>query len=1076
MFSSVRRIFRSKSQLDKTGDAKEKPTPEPSPKPVTQARTTFFYSGIQTFHSTESDNIDIVFIHGLKGDCQKTWTDKTSGSPWPKTLLPLEVKTARVLTYSYDSTVTGKEDAPSQNRISNHAYNLVTALASLRQSDNTNERPIIFICHSLGGLVCQDALVTAKQRSEQHLQDIVNFTRGVIFLGTPHHGSSLAKIGELVSRSVGLIKETNSDIVQVLTRDSEVLARIQDSFQALLMTRRKDEATMIEITCFYEELPTKKFGVIVPKHSAILPGHISIGIHKNHAEMTKFSNSEEPGFVAICGELKRWMKRIQQTQSTPKKHTPATYCLVPYTFNPGFVGRSEILDLLKTQLGDLEPQSHARGHRRAALYGLGGVGKTQIALSYAYWTQEVSQDTSVFWIHASSVEKFSEGYASIANECRIFGHEDATFNALSTVRDWLESKESGKWLLVIDNADDMQLFFPHNEPSKLKANTESGMAQFIPQCPHGNVLITTRNMQVGSRLTKGKFPIEVGKMDENEATQLLRQGLQEGDESEKTLVELSSRLEFLPLALVQAAAFIQENSITVGEYLELLDGSQNDLVELLDEEFETVGRGSDTPRAVAQTWMLSFQQIERQYLFASELLSLMCFFDRQKIPLDFVDFYARETLPTESNTKLQLVKALGVLKAFCFIRAEKGGDHTMHRLVQLVTRTWLARKGRIAEFTRHAFSAVSDFYPYAEFDDAEWWKEDMATCTAYLSHARSVLEAQIIETEEDRLIRASVLHRVGSFFRFQGRYRESESLQREGLSIRRELLGEEHLQTRVTISDLAGSLADLGRFEESDKLLKGLIETLRRLYGDDHEETLNAMGNLAVHLAHQGKEEESHALLIQVVESKKRILGEEHISTIEAMDNLAVGLEEEEGAEMQRRVVEVKIKVYGEENPSTLHSKANLATILFHMGGTNLSEAEDLQLEVYETRKRVLGKENPDTLRIMNDLGRSWVLIGQSTMYTRHLYPDVDILGDAKSLLEECVGHREKLFGADHVDTVETRQVLDECLEAIEAAEAFEAEAKAKAEAEARGETEGQLVMGLGEQENIRDYDIGVSK
>ncbi|RBQ64734.1 hypothetical protein FVER14953_11283 [Fusarium verticillioides] len=565
-------------------------------------------------------------------------------------------------------------------------------------------------------------------------------------------------------------------------------------------------------------------------------------------------------------------------------------------------------------------------------------------------------------------------------------------------------------------------------------------------------------------------------MDENEATQLLRQGLQEGDESEKTLVELSSRLEFLPLALVQAAAFIQENSITVGEYLELLDGSQNDLVELLDEEFETVGRGSDTPRAVAQTWMLSFQQIERQYLFASELLSLMCFFDRQKIPLDFVDFYARETLPTESNTKLQLVKALGVLKAFCFIRAEKGGDHTMHRLVQLVTRTWLARKGRIAEFTRHAFSAVSDFYPYAEFDDAEWWKEDMATCTAYLSHARSVLEAQIIETEEDRLIRASVLHRVGSFFRFQGRYRESESLQREGLSIRRELLGEEHLQTRVTISDLAGSLADLGRFEESDKLLKGLIETLRRLYGDDHEETLNAMGNLAVHLAHQGKEEESHALLIQVVESKKRILGEEHISTIEAMDNLAVGLEEEEGAEMQRRVVEVKIKVYGEENPSTLHSKANLATILFHMGGTNLSEAEDLQLEVYETRKRVLGKENPDTLRIMNDLGRSWVLIGQSTMYTRHLYPDVDILGDAKSLLEECVGHREKLFGADHVDTVETRQVLDECLEAIEAAEAFEAEAKAKAEAEARGETEGQLVMGLGEQENIRDYDIGVSK
>ncbi|KAL5588577.1 hypothetical protein FOBRF1_015105 [Fusarium oxysporum] len=1044
MFSFVRRIFRSKSKSDKTCNAKEKPTPEPSPKPVTQTRTTFFYSGIQTFHSTEIDDIDIVFVHGLKGDCQKTWTDKSSGNPWPKTLLPLEIETARILTYSYDSTVTGKDDVPSQNRISNHAYNLVTALASLRQSDNTTERPIIFVCHSLGGLVCQDALVTAKQRSEQHLQDIVNFTRGVIFLGTPHHGSSLAKIGELVSRSVGLVKETNSDIVQVLTRDSEVLARIQDSFQALLMTRSKDEASMIDITCFYEELPTKRFGVIVPKHSAILPGYISIGIHKNHAEMTKFSNSGEPGFVAICGELKRWMKRIQQTQSMPQLHSHVAQCLIPYTINPGFVGRSEILYLLKSQLGDAESQPQSKGHRRAALHGLGGVGKTQIALSYAYWIQEVSQDTSVFWVHASSVEKFSESYANIANECRISGHEDPTFDALSTVRDWLESKQSGQWLMVIDNADDMQLFFPHNDSSKLKANTESGMSQFIPQCPHGNVLITTRNMQVGSRLTKGKFPIEVGKMDEHEATQLLRQGLQQADETEKDLLELSSRLEFLPLALVQAAAFIQENSITVCEYLELLDGSQDDLVELLNEEFETVGRDSDTPRAVAQTWMLSFQQIERQYLFASELLSLMCLFDRQKIPLDFVDFYAREKLPPESNVKMKLVKALGVLKAFCFIRSEKGGDHTMHRLIQLVTRTWLVRKGSIAEFTRHAFSAVSDFYPYASFDDAEFWLEDMTTCTAYLSHAKSVLEAQIIETEEDRLIRASVLHRVGSFFRFQGRYREAESLQREGLSIRRELLGEEHIETLVTISDLAGSLADLRRFEESDKLQRGLIETLKRLHGDENEKTLDAMSNLAVHLSQQDRNDEAIVLDRHVLQVRKRILGEEHIDTIQVMDNLAVRLEGEEAEELQRRVVEVKIKILGKEHPSTVHSKANLAMTLFN--GDELGEAEDLFLEALEANKKILGEDHPTTLRVMANLGSVWLLLGQMFLNERHLYPDVDMLGDAKRLFEECLGLRMKRLGPDDSETIETRELLDECLEALEVADLIDAEAAAEAE------------------------------
>ncbi|KAF5723452.1 hypothetical protein FMUND_1835 [Fusarium mundagurra] len=1023
MLSSVRRVFRSKPKPDKPPTLKEKPVPQPSPAPIAQTRTTFLYSGIQTFHSTESDNIDIVFIHGLKGDCQKTWTDKTSGSPWPKTLLPLEIETARVLTYSYDSTVTGRDHVPSQNRISNHAYNLVTALASLRQSDSTNERPIIFICHSLGGLVCQDALVTARQRSEQHLQDIVNFTRGVIFLGTPHHGSSLAKIGELVSRSVGLIKETNSDIVQVLTRDSEVLARIQDSFQALLMTRSKDEATMIDITCFYEELPTKKFGVIVPKHSAILPGYISIGIHKNHAEMTKFSNSEEPGFVAICGELKRWMKRIQQPQSKPREHSHVAH----------------------SQLGDLEPQSHGRGHRRAALYGLGGVGKTQIALSYAYWAQEVSQDTSVFWVHASSVEKFSEGYTNIANECKITGHEDPTFDVLQVVQDWLESKESGQWLMVIDNADDLQLFFPQTESSKMKQSTDKSLSQFIPQCAHGRVLITTRNMQVGSRLTKGKYPIEVGQMSDQEACQLLRQGIRQEDESEEDLIQLSSRLEFLPLALVQAAAFIQENSITIKEYLELLDGSENDLVELLNEEFETVGRDADTPHAVAQTWMLSFQQIERQYPFASELLSLMCLFDRQKIPLDFVDFHARENLPAGSNTKLQVVKALGILKAFCFIRAEKGGDHSMHRLIQLVTRTWLVRKGSIAEFTRHAFSAVSDFYPFADFDEVEWWFEELTQCTNFLSHANAVLKAQIIETEEDRLIRASLLHRVGSFFSHQGRHREAERLRREGLEIRRELLGEDHQETRVLISDLAGSLAELGAYEESDRLLTDLIKTLKRIHGDEDEETLDAMANLSVHFSKQGRIDEAIALDRQVLEVRKRTLGEEHRETIRVMGNLAVNLDGEEAEELQRRVVEVNIKTMGEEHPSTAHSKANLGMIYFNKD--KISKAEDLFLEAFEVDKKILGEDHPTTLQVMSNLGSVWLLFGQKFLNDRHLYPDVDMLGDAKRLFEECLKLQTKRLGPDDSETIETRRLLDECLEAMEVADLMDAEEKAQMEA-----------------------------
>lgn len=1020
MLSSLRRVFRTKSSLE--SKTKEKPASEPSQNPLDRKRTTYLYSGVHILHKSEKDDVDIVFVHGLKGDCYKTWKAGNTTEPWPKTLLPLELGTARILTYSYDSTVTGKGDVPSQNRISNHAQNLLAALATLRQNDDTSERPIIFVCHSLGGLVCQDALVMAHERAQQHLEDIANFTRGVIFLGTPHRGSSLAKIGELVSRSYGMIKETNTDIVRVLTEDSEVRARIQDGFLSLIKMRSKNEASMIDITCFYEELPTKRLGLIVPKHSAILPGYTAIAIHRNHAEMTKFSSSDEPGFQYVSGELKRWMKRIQQNPSKFQKQAVAHF-MVPYTHNADFVGRSEILELLKSQLGCLDTASHNTEHRRAALYGLGGVGKTQVALAYSYWFHGVSKDTSIFWIHASSAERFSEGYAKIAKQCNIPGFQDSGFDALTSVRDWLESKDSGKWMIIIDNADDMQMFVPQTED----ATKDRSLGQFIPDCANGTVLITTRNMQVGSRLTKGKHPIEVGKMDEHESTQLLRRGLQHGDETLMDLLQLSSRLEFLPLALVQAAAFIQENCIPVSEYLELLNGSENDVVELLSEEFEVGGRDSDTPRPVAQTWMLSFQQIKRRYPFAGELLSLMSWFDRQAIPLEFLEFYGEGKKRAESNIRMQLVKALGVLKAFCFVRAELGGNYNMHRLVQLVTRTWLTREGTVTVFAREALLAVSEFYPYGAF-------EDIATCTAYLAHATSALRAPMVESEEDRLLRASMLHRLGGYYLYQGRYNEAEKLQEESIAIRTELLEEDHPETLVVMSDLAATLCDQYRLDEAEALEVRIMETWKRTRGEEHYQTLDAMSNLAVTLSSQGRPGEAEVLNRHVMEVRKRILGEEHSDTLISMNNLSMTLvtqeQHKEATEMLRHVLEVQKRIQGPEHPATLLSMSSLARSLFSQG--DLGEAEELHKEVMDMRKRILGEDHPMTLLGMQYLADTWRYMGE--LCNPDMPIRIEVIGDALALYKECARLREQLLGPEHADTQEACTGLEVCQELLDRA------------------------------------------
>ncbi|KAK3897175.1 sesB-related regulatory [Staphylotrichum tortipilum] len=274
-----------------------------------------FPTGIKTLYSPDDGTIDIVFVHGLTGNRDITWTARDMTDPWPKSLLPFTLTTSRILTFGYDAYVADWRGVVSQTRIANHAWNLLTSLASYRENDRTNERPIIFVCHSLGGLVCEDALVTSRQRSERHLQSILHSTRGIIFLGTPHHGAGLAKWAELISRSIGLVKQTNSNIIKVLRRDSEVLARIQQSFHTMVMARSREGLPRIEISCFYEELPLLGVGLVVPQDSAILPGYIPIGIHSNHTDMTKFTSTDDPGFVAVCGELRRWIRDIEAVET-----------------------------------------------------------------------------------------------------------------------------------------------------------------------------------------------------------------------------------------------------------------------------------------------------------------------------------------------------------------------------------------------------------------------------------------------------------------------------------------------------------------------------------------------------------------------------------------------------------------------------------------------------------------------------------------------------------------------------------------------------------------------------------------
>ncbi|KAH8734057.1 hypothetical protein BGZ61DRAFT_504150 [Ilyonectria robusta] len=685
---------------------------------------------------------------------------------------------------------------------------------------------------------------------------------------------------------------------------------------------------------------------------------------------------------------------------------PVKY-IVPYTSNPDFVGRAEILNKLKDRFGDTQ-QTGATSQARVSLYGLGGVGKTQIALAHVFWLQETCPQTSVFWVHASTTERFRQAYGSIAKECHIPGHNDPKADVLMLVKSWLEKKNHGKWLMVIDNADDAQLFSsqPAGTATTNEPKNKQNLARYLPECAHGAILITTRNKQVGVRLTKGQQPIEVLCMDKNESEHLLRAKLSDTTAASDDLLMLADRLENLPLALAQGAAYIQETSITVAKYIQLLDGSETNMIDLLSKEFETIGRDSDALQPVAQTWILSFQQIEQQNVFAGELLSFMCLLDRQDIPAQFLSHYSEQDRNGGPRSDMELTEALGILKAFSFLTENNIGNFDMHRLVQLVTRKWLNGRGTITRFKSEALQTVSHIYPDGNIF------ENQTQCAMFLSHANSVLRLDGVGSRDDDDAKATLLNCIAGYFSFGGQWSDAEKLNIEAVEIRKEIWGEDHPKTLKSMIGLALTNWKQGRWEEAEKLQVYVMETCKLKLGADHPNTLTSMINLASTNWKQGRWEEAEKLEVYAMEACKLKLGADHPNTLTSMINLASTNWKqgrwEEAEKLQVYVMEIcKLKLGADHpntlanHPNTLASMGNLAMTCWEQG--RLEEAEKLEVYVMETSKAKLGADHPDTLISMANLAYTW--------------KSLERFSEATNLMRECVHIRQTKLGLNHPDT-----------------------------------------------------------
>jgi hypothetical protein len=557
-------------------------------------------------------------------------------------------------------------------------------------------------------------------------------------------------------------------------------------------------------------------------------------------------------------------------------------------------------------------------------------------LAYAYWVHENFPEVSVFWVHAGSPERFYQSISQIAQNCHVRGHNDPKADVLQLVKAWLARDDQSAWLMILDNADDTEIFFSSSDTTSPKpAGTgqiasEGNLARYIPECSHGSILVTTRNKETGVRLTRGRGILKIEHMDPAESRKLMEEIFEDDGPNPDHLDILTARLEHLPLALVQSAAFIQERSMTVAGYLHLLDQSDSTLVELLSEPFEAVGRDSSIPNAVTATWMVSFKQIREQYPSASDLLSLMSFFDRQGIPKAFLSHWialkdGQDCVPRRGGRAmgiLELEKALGVLKGFSFASEGTTDENlNMHRLVQLVVRKWLIWQGTTGAWAGQALSTVSELYPPGSYAN---WK----VCEDYLPHAYVVLSHKDSSSPAEAIARGSLLHNTALFMLYRGQWNKAEELQVQAVAMRRRVFGEEHPDTLTSMANLASTYRNQGRWTEAEKLDVQVMETRKRVLGEEHPDTLTSMANLASTYRNQGRWTEAEKLNVQVMETRKRVLGEEHPSTLTSMNNLAWTLKsqgrDDEALKLITVFVQLSRQKLGANHPNTMAGTATL--------------------------------------------------------------------------------------------------------------------------------------------------------
>ncbi|KAN0072004.1 hypothetical protein V8E54_009733 [Elaphomyces granulatus] len=707
---------------------------------------------------------------------------------------------------------------------------------------------------------------------------------------------------------------------------------------------------------------------------------------------------------------------------------------IPYGRDEDFVGREAIFQQVKAKF---------ETHRRLALIGLGGVGKSQIAIEYAYRFLDDFPQASVFWVHASTGARFIQAYHNIALQIDLKAKHDPKADISQLVLEWLDDTNAGnrRWLMILDNVDDTEVFRGCEKtpiPTCDHSTCPNPLSRYLPISSNGSIIITTRNKQAAMELTKGgESTIEVLPFGKPEAKDLLVKKLTEDNSPETVLEELVEALGCLPHAITQAAAFInvRRPRMTPSLCLELLQGSDSQSTDVLGNDMEDTRRDLEPANSLISTWQVSFDQIKRRNPASTDLLALVSVLDGHCIP-DYL-------LSGHFNSRVGFEHALAPLLDFLFVSMVKeGSDIKVHFLVQLATRKWLESNGQLDEWKSTALSLVAKLYPEAKF-------ETRNMCKNLSPHVQLVLQYSGLETQ-----RAELLNKVAEFDQSEFQLDMAFGKASEALDIQKRLLGESHLDTLQSYQTLSSILCKRRKYKEAMKYCHVALTGRQTVLGSEHCSTIQSMALTALIYKRLGKIAEATEMEDSALEACKRFHGEQAIETFELIRQVSETYQEKglygEAERLRVQVVEGTTRLRGPDHPSTLNSLLDLAAM--HGIRGRYKEMERLTSEVLEAQRRVLGQDDPSTFLTTCTLANSYSEQGRwkdaGSLYQEVLEKSQVICGQehpttlsaksslalvfidqgcwdvAESLMLEVLDARKKHLGEDHDDTVQSKQHL----------------------------------------------------